>query len=620
MAKYLDLDGLTRYNNKVNTKLDTKADIDGNYEDMAVGQLLSNTFEEDKAPYNFRTAGGTLEIGDREYDTLVGGTVAFNQLVQNGNFATNSGWSGNRGTVSIANNKCTFTVTESIGANALYKGKATELNHIYLCTMSVTPSKKTKCAFFVGGNGGGDFTANANTKTTYSAILKATNASTFMLFYCNRDLDLAVGDTVDYENVYVTDLTAMFGSTIADYIYTLESSQAGSGISWLKKYGFFTKQYYDYNAGQLMSVKALSHKMVGFNQWDEQWESGAYDSAGEKKVDDTQIRNKNDILVLPNTTYYFKVSSASARLLFFDENKKFISRTSSAGGNHISTTPVNCRYVGFQSQQTTYNNDICLNLHWDGERDGEYEAYSEHIYPLDSDLELRGIPKLDANNNLYYDGDTYESDGTVTRKYGIVDLGSLNWHYGSWGNGNSFDYTFSDIVSNVASTLGNIVCAKYTNVTPNNLYSNAYDKTMTLNNTVLRIVNNDYTDKDTFKTAMSGVYLVYELATPTTETADTFENPQLVDNWGTEEYTDSREVQIPVGHITKYPPDLKAKLESAPDSPASDGDYILRHNNGENTYVALTKELPAVPTTDGTYVLKATVSSGVATLSWVAEE
>ena len=40
-------------------------------------------------------------------------------------------------------------------------------------------------------------------------------------------------------------------------------------------------------------------------------------------------------------------------------------------------------------------------------------------YALDSDLILRGIPKMDANNKLYYDGDVYESNGTVTRTYGI---------------------------------------------------------------------------------------------------------------------------------------------------------------------------------------------------------
>ena len=47
---------------------------------------------------------------------------------------------------------------------------------------------------------------------------------------------------------------------------------------------------------------------------------------------------------------------------------------------------------------------------------------SENIvgnYALDDDLTLRGILKLDASNNLYCDGDTYESVGTVTRKYGF---------------------------------------------------------------------------------------------------------------------------------------------------------------------------------------------------------
>ena len=68
--------------------------------------------------------------------------------------------------------------------------------------------------------------------------------------------------------------------------------------------------------------------------------------------------------------------------------------------------------------------DTCVHLTWSGYRNGEYEPYEKHSYPLDSTLTLRGIPKLDANNNLYYDGDTYESDGTVTRKYGIVDLGT----------------------------------------------------------------------------------------------------------------------------------------------------------------------------------------------------
>jgi hypothetical protein len=67
------------------------------------------------------------------------------------------------------------------------------------------------------------------------------------------------------------------------------------------------------------------------------------------------------------------------------------------------------------------------------------------------------------------------------------------------------------------------------------------------------IVNNDsYTDNVAFKTAMSGVYLVYELATETTESADPYINPQRSE--GTEEFIDglTRDVMVPVGNVTQY--------------------------------------------------------------------
>ena len=154
-------------------------------------------------------------------------------------------------------------------------------------------------------------------------------------------------------------------------------------------------------------------------------------------------------------------------------------------------------------------------------------------YPLD-DIELRGILKLDGNNNLYYDGDTYESNGSVTRKYGIVDLGSLEW-LESGGN-----FFCQNAVSN-RKTNANAICAGYTQVeetTPSGL---TVDGTFAFQeNVITRVSFRDtrYTTTEDFKTAMSGKYLVYELATPTTETADAFTNPMIVDGNGTEEFVD----------------------------------------------------------------------------------
>ncbi len=123
--------------------------------------------------------------------------------------------------------------------------------------------------------------------------------------------------------------------------------------------------------------------------------------------------------------------------------------------------------------------------------------------------------------------------------------------------------------------------------------------------------------------------VVYELATSVTETAEPYQNPQIVNDFGTEEYVDAgvtastptRDVEIPVGHQTFYQANLRAKLEMSPDSPDGDGDYIVRQTDGENTYVPLVipTELPANPSEDGTYSLKVTVAEGVATLSWVAD-
>ena len=63
-----------------------KANTSGEYDNLVVGnakQLVSKITETDKVPYLFRTSGGSIDIGDRETDKLVGGTVAFNQLNKN---------------------------------------------------------------------------------------------------------------------------------------------------------------------------------------------------------------------------------------------------------------------------------------------------------------------------------------------------------------------------------------------------------------------------------------------------------------------------------------------------------------------------------------------------------
>lgn len=69
-------------------------------------------------------------------------------------------------------------------------------------------------------------------------------------------------------------------------------------------------------------------------------------------------------------------------------------------------------------------------------------------------------------------------------------------------------------------------------------------------NNYIYIHDESYTDANTFKNAMNGQQLVYELQTPTTEQGDPFPSPQIVYPDGTEEYVTSN--GVPVGHETRY--------------------------------------------------------------------
>ena len=218
----------------------------------------------------------------------------------------------------------------------------------------------------------------------------------------------------------VIDLTQMIGSTIADYAYSLEQSQAGKGIAWLKKYDLIDDQYHAYSQGSLESVNVSAHKMVGFNQWDGTYTNGKWIGSyttGEVGNANSSYNVTDFIRVLPNTDYYMH-ETGSGRNIFYDANKNAIplSSWSISDTAKVITSPANAAYIRF-TITNAYLSEFCLNIS-NAEKNGTYEAYWSETYPIDSSVTLRGILKTDANGNLYYDGDTYEPDGTVTRYYG----------------------------------------------------------------------------------------------------------------------------------------------------------------------------------------------------------
>ena len=631
-----DISDLQSDVSSLQTDMAGKADANGNYPNMTVGnadQLVSSVKIEDQVPYIFRTSGGSVDIGDRETDELVGGSLVWNQLMPNP-----SDWLVQAGSPTLVTDDTggtlTVTGTDITAYDPAIRGtgsvNVSVVGHKYLIDFEFCApdnASNEDPVVYLSSTAFSTDSAIGASKTgwnKYSRIKSATNIGVIISYLglSNARTVLTQGDRLQFRNVKCIDLTQMFGSTIADYIYSLETATAGAGVAWFKK--LFPKDYYAYNAGEILSVSGVSaHQMTGFNQWDEEWEVGSIDpNTGGNKVANNTIRSKNYIRVIPNTTYY--IHANNMLVFFYDADKNLI--TYRYKTNTTDTTPVNCYYIRFNMDVpygTTYNHDICINLHWDGERDGEYEPYELHSYPLDDSLTLRGIQKLDANNNLYYDGDTYESDGTVTRRYGIVDLGTLTWEK----QVASFTTSSINSVIKKASSNADIVYLviegepyNLKSVNSDSGVAGSYDLFVNTNgNITWRYPLDNIADGAAFATLMNGVHMLYPLATPTTESADTFQNPQIVDDWGTEEYVTTS--IVPVGHNTEYSPNLRAKLEMAPNSPDGDGDYIVRQTDGENEYVELVipSELPAAPTTDGNYKLRVSVSSGTATYSWVAD-
>lgn len=343
----------------------------------------------------------------------------------------------------------------------------------------------------------------------------------------------------------VIDLSLYLPANIVDYIYSLETATAGSGIAKLREWGFL-RGYQAFNSGSLESVEVTGKKVVGFNQFnkdtitDNAYVSG---STGSVQTGQSEFFCSDFIPCLPNTQYYSN-ADVNARIythVFYDADKVHISANATANG--VFTTPVNACYMRVNSIKVNRTADaLCINLSSD--RNGEYEAYTEQSYDYGDDT-LNGIFKLDANNNLYADGDVKTSDGVITRKYGLVDLGTLTYVYDT----SLADYNFFRAsVSGMMSGSTNIMVAGYTVV--GGRTSMLSNMTIAPYQARICIRNDAYTDATTFKQAMSGQYLLFKLATPTSEQGDPFPSPQVCYPDGTEEYVTSN--NVPVGHETRY--------------------------------------------------------------------
>ena len=249
-------------------------------------------------------------------------------------------------------------------------------------------------------------------------------------------------------------------------------------------------------------VQEIVFPVQGYNQWDEEWVNGYINDSGTFISRNDIVGSKNPIRVNPSTSYYFSAPVTGMFVTYWDKNGTFISRYQ-VSSSKVFTTPSNCYYVQFNlpaAYGSSYDSDISIN----------YPSTETGYYPY------KGRTVYGGTLTINEDG-----SGKLTATMASVDLGTLSWSKQTTGLSH---FVFRCEIPTIKlvddSTVANILCERYRTISTNIMNSaNTPNYSVSARASTIggvRIYDTDYIDStgSQFKTAMSRVQLVYELAEP----------------------------------------------------------------------------------------------------------
>lgn len=346
---------------------------------------------------------------------------------------------------------------------------------------------------------------------------------------------------LSWKNVMVFDLTEIFGAGN-------EPSTVDEFKAWLVKVGKMAKvtddiPYFPYDAGSTFTSLPIVATGKNLFDMDNNLLVGYYLNAttgAVKQSSDGQSSCFADFLPCkPNTRYTLQKDvpqpiSTFLRICVYDVNKTYISTIANSASEVASQvtgmTPANAAYIrcSFGTIGLASTN-IMLS---EGSTRQEYEPYHGQRFPLVISSPLHGIG--DVRDIMRY------SLHGITRKYGVVDMGTLNWRMGTVGGHARFSAAVAGIKipTTSAERLQGILCAIY-EPSSSPISGTGIDMTYAkFTDGSIYVYNFAYSAAEAFKAAMSGVMLVYELATPTFEPVALPKLPAYRD--GTVLYTDTQ--------------------------------------------------------------------------------
>lgn len=442
----------------------------------------------------------TEEDGLAKVTDIKGNTLVWNQLVQNGNFATANGWASSSSTnmtiAGASNNRLLFSTSSAIAAIMNTKVSFPK-NHKLLFKLSTDLSNLLKIRLY---------TRDWVTLLSPTELTKSGNFQYLVINPLSDDVGIlyiipSVDDNVQHyvSNVQVFDLT-MLG------IDNLTNNEV---LEWFAT--FYPLPYYAYNQGSLLSFNGTGIKTVGKNQSQlvsMSTVSGGYINASSGEIATVKkgitYTLSFDNLTPSTANIVARIQVNGTWVRQGEKNLVANSRWS------LTFTAIDDGALGLSAGLGSQYSEVKVfdNIQLEfGSANTEYEPYIETITELPiSDYFPNGMKSA---GSVY---DELTETKAITR-IGSVDLGTLTWNYNSTYNAFS-----STGIANIAKGASNSQVANTRSIYDSVSLSTLLDTEPTKNGLAINsygniwVRNTSYNDATAFKTAMNGIPLYFEIS------------------------------------------------------------------------------------------------------------
>lgn len=392
---------------------------------------------------------------------------------------------------------CSLSGTINTTSRILVQSRQYLEGHKYLIIFDLLANPNS-VSFTFGAGSGDPWWTNLSAVGRTAGIITNTYNTALSMFDLTNGTDMS-GIKL---RVLIRDLTLIFGSGN-------EPSTVAEALAQLPSLG----QNNAYDAGSLVDTTLTGVEARGRNLID--WSAITADAFVRSADGEVQSYGSGDV----NATDYIPVVGGSSYFLggftspnygnsgaIYDINKNFIGTISHYMDLQPITIPANGAYVRLSLWLANFSNAENSAYFTLNSNPHAFTPYKTDTLSLSTPVTLKSAGSIAEVLDV--------RTGKKTRSIGSVDLGTLSW-IGSNGEFYVLDADSWIKLPEENTEAGNIICANY--VTKS--YTEAADKTIfttwkSAGVKGLFVRDSSYSDATTFKSAMNGVYLNYELATP----------------------------------------------------------------------------------------------------------